>query len=558
MTEATQQNGNGAAAAAAAADGKPAERLIEAEKPLSQSLLWGLLRRYYQAQGIDAWKTGIMPHYITCNPFIAEAYAKVVLGWLRDCRAAGTIQREEPVYLLELGAGHGRFGFLFLRRLLRMLEQSALHDTRITYVMTNLVDRNVAFWREHPALGPMVASGHLDFARFDAERDEAVELVVSGKKLARGEVANPVAVVANYVFDSLAQDAFHVRDGQLLESRARLSSSHEDVDLEDIDVVKKLTLSFDAQETSSEGYYEDGTYNEILRSYQEKLDHTSVLFPRGALGCVRNLARLSPAGVFLLSADKGHSHEETLLAGADIPMELHGGGFSFSVNYHAIAEYVRRRGGRFFHTPHGHESLSINASVLGGGSQEYRELRQAYEDAIVTFGPDEFFTLSKVHEHAHDVMTMEQVLALLRLSRWDPAVFCRFARRIAAIVASAASDHQRELYWGLRETKANYYHLGDRPDVPFHVGLILCKMGHYAEGIREFEESLRLYGPDAGSYNNLGSALYALNRFDEALAAINRALELEPNSSQARSMRLRVEAERRRQGAPAEPGESVG
>ena len=72
---------------------------------------------------------GIVPHYITSNGWIADAYAKVVLGWLRDC--TGTVREpssfapldlRHPVYIVELGCGSGRFGFHFFNRLLDLLE----------------------------------------------------------------------------------------------------------------------------------------------------------------------------------------------------------------------------------------------------------------------------------------------------------------------------------------------------------------------------------------------------------------------------------------------------
>jgi hypothetical protein len=66
-------------------------------------------------------------------------YARLVLGFLQDCHAnphavrqhfsvllLSDVQmrfnRSEPLYLVELGAGHGKFGFLLLRQLWRMRE----------------------------------------------------------------------------------------------------------------------------------------------------------------------------------------------------------------------------------------------------------------------------------------------------------------------------------------------------------------------------------------------------------------------------------------------------
>jgi hypothetical protein len=86
-------------------DGK---RILQRGKRLSESLLWWLQRNFFKQRGPQAWAKGVVPYYITSNAWIADSYAKVVLGWLRDC--AGTLDPDHPVTLLELGCGSGRFG----------------------------------------------------------------------------------------------------------------------------------------------------------------------------------------------------------------------------------------------------------------------------------------------------------------------------------------------------------------------------------------------------------------------------------------------------------------
>src|SRR4029077_927192 len=67
-----------------------AGHLLERGRRLSESLLWSLQQRFYDSQGARAWASGVVPHYITGNGWIADSYAKVVIGWLRDCTAAAT------------------------------------------------------------------------------------------------------------------------------------------------------------------------------------------------------------------------------------------------------------------------------------------------------------------------------------------------------------------------------------------------------------------------------------------------------------------------------------
>src|SRR3982751_97014 len=123
-------------------DPETTARTLEKGRRLSESLLWRLQRNFFDHLGAQAWTQGIVPHYITGNGWIADAYAKVVLGWLRDC--AGTLDLDQPVTLLELGCGSGRFGYLFFERLLDLLDRSSLRQVKVRYVMTDFTESTLA------------------------------------------------------------------------------------------------------------------------------------------------------------------------------------------------------------------------------------------------------------------------------------------------------------------------------------------------------------------------------------------------------------------------------
>src|SRR5260221_12711735 len=113
---------------------------LEVDVPLSESVIWRLQGEVYSRRGLAAWTEDSIPHYITNNPFIAEVYAQIVFGFYCDCLAAHSKDSpppspRHPLRLLELGAGCGRFAFLFLRHLRALLEASGLAADRIRYCM---------------------------------------------------------------------------------------------------------------------------------------------------------------------------------------------------------------------------------------------------------------------------------------------------------------------------------------------------------------------------------------------------------------------------------------
>ncbi|WP_267256905.1 hypothetical protein [Coxiella endosymbiont of Ornithodoros maritimus] len=69
------------------------------------------------------------------------------------------------------------------------------------------------FWLNHPALTPYVQRGVLDFVLFDIEKDKDIPL----RKDNSDPLTNPLVVIANYIFDTVMQDYFYVKNKQLHE-----------------------------------------------------------------------------------------------------------------------------------------------------------------------------------------------------------------------------------------------------------------------------------------------------------------------------------------------------
>ena len=95
-------------------DGVPKPYVLDAGSPLRDSVIWRLQASFYRQHAVSAWSEGIVPNFVTSNSYIARAYAKVVLGVLRDVYAGGGggaggggCDPTQPVYIIEVGAGHG-------------------------------------------------------------------------------------------------------------------------------------------------------------------------------------------------------------------------------------------------------------------------------------------------------------------------------------------------------------------------------------------------------------------------------------------------------------------
>ena len=184
--------------------------VLEDYTQCSRSHLWKLMMSFYDRKGIESWSHGVVPHFITCNAFIGKCYAKVLHGYLKDCVNANSINFNEPLYIVELGAGSGKFSFYMLKALEEMKDICDFPWDKIVYVMTDFTEKNFEFWRNHRSLKPYFESGRLDAGIFDAVHDETIQLWKCGKILSTNTLKNPICIVANYLFDTLYHDIFQV------------------------------------------------------------------------------------------------------------------------------------------------------------------------------------------------------------------------------------------------------------------------------------------------------------------------------------------------------------
>jgi len=129
-----------------------------------------------------------------------------------------------------------------LKALNEMADTLSFPVSKIVYVMTDFTESNFNFWTSHPMLAPYVESGQLDFAIFDAVNDTEIHLHNAKITLSASEpTANPICVVANYLFDTLCHDIFQVDNGELKEGLISVGSSREkEDDILDPEIIKNF------------------------------------------------------------------------------------------------------------------------------------------------------------------------------------------------------------------------------------------------------------------------------------------------------------------------------
>jgi hypothetical protein len=475
------------------------EREIEKATRLSQSVLWNLQKNAYSDFGPRAWSGKGVPFYITSNPFIATQYVQVVIGYIRDCLspvAATPIDPSKPLYFVDLGSGTGRFSYLFLKGLLEAIKELPFPKLDIRYVMTDVAVDNVQSWKNHRLFQPYVAEGVLDFAYyFHGETKKPLFLLESGTVLDQKTLVNPLIVISNYFFDTIPQDLFRVKQGEIYEGRVQLvlpiNEETEKLKIDDPAVIphmKNVNIYHEIKNLAN--YYPDEPIlNDILREYTHHFKENSFLFPSGAFEVIRYFSKMSHGKMLLIAGDQGWCTKEQLQFFSETFIARHGT-FSMSVNYHAISRYFEKKGGTSLIVDYPNIKFVSSAFILGGTQARYPETKYAFKNHFNHFDPENLLNLTNAVDQ-NKPKNIETALLLSKLGYWDPYIFKTFFETIREDGKSLNFETKETLIKSIGTIWSNFFPV-NQEEAAFilNLGVIFADLKMYPEAIQYFERAL--------------------------------------------------------------------
>ncbi len=514
--------------------------ILEKDKPLSQSMVWKLQADFYAQQGPEAWIKGIVPQYITTNPYIANLYAKTVFGYCRDIAFSKDFDINTTIYIMELAAGVGRFTYTFLKRFIKLIDNSSLKGLSFKYIVTDLAERNVDYWLNHSLLKPYFESGVLDCATFDMAQEEDLRLCYSGEVLSAGNLKNPLILFANYTFDSLPQDTFYVNQGELYEGLITITSKGEQLDPEDKSILAGLDYDYTDKPISGSGYYEDNNLNDILLYYKDTLEDTAFSLPNIALQCIHRLRTLFNDDIILISTDKGYRNASSMDKNYHPFLSKHGS-ISLTVNFHALELYFKGLGGKAIHSIYEHENVTMSLFLLSQRSHDFSETAMAYGEIIESIGPDDFYVMKKAIVPLIKSLTTKELLTFLRYTVWDSRTFLEFYNTLLERIADEEDFPKDELVAIIHNVWEHYFPIGEEGDLSYCLGTLLGYFGFDSEAIRLFKSSIEFYGETAAIYYEIALCYYNLHELEKALEYIEKSLLLDPNFEESKLLKSLIE-----------------
>lgn len=475
----------------------------------------------------------------------------------------------EPLYIIELGAGSGKFSYFMLKVLEEMQDVIDFPFDRIKFVMTDFTEANFKFWQDHPALKRYFDSGHLDAGIFNAVTDTSITLWRSGTVLRQGSCANPIIIVANYLFDTLYHDIFQVEAGELKEGLVSVGSKHSyEPDPLHPDIIGRLENLYKYVPTTT-NYYSDEEGDEkhlerilnwYLDYFKDNASGASILIPIGAIRSLRHLATFSNSRALVISGDKGNNNPEQFSGLMDPHIAVHGS-FSLMVNYHAIGAWFTSRGGFALHNPQEEASLKVSTflltpdsffepadslpadSFLGNALSQldrnrcahFPHLKRAFTDFVDQFGPNDFFVLQKSLKEDLANPPLRTVASILKLSDWDPDVFYKFRDTLLAQTPSCGQKLRNDLCRGIPRLWTNYYILDMDKDIAFEIGRFYYGIRDYENALKYYKESVNTVGEHHVTSHNQGLCYYSLGQLETALVNFKKAHSMNADYEKARS-----------------------
>lgn len=510
---------------------------LENYVPLSRSPIWDLVRSYYGTLGVEAWEPGRVPNYVTTNPFIGRAYANVIRGFLDDFGQSGTTRaRGEPHYIMELGAGTGRFAYGFLRHFFSAEELAIAKKRNVIYVMTEVSEAAIAFWRRHPQLKPFIDQGVLDFAYLDVLKDDPIRLLISGQEITPGSLSNPLSVIANYVLDSLPHDFYCVKDKTLFERRVchRIETDSDEIK----DIIRHTEFSYQ-EEPASIKIYENEDWNRTLGKYRRMQGELNFSLPIGGFRMIDRLAALTTGTTFMLTGDFGITALSDL-SGLPPRKVARNGVFSMHVNYHALREYVGIRKGKFFTPGHSKSSLEMAGVLMNPGRRKARHLTHQFNAHIRDAGPDEFFMLKKIAEKNFADHSLPQILALMRISCGDIKIFRGCVDALRETLPTASAHQKKSVVDALKRVDEAHFRCDSSSDPAIAIIHLLMEAGAQDEAMEILERNRLFLNATSEGVILVVKLLMKAGRQKETLEPLKSLLVREPDNREAHHLFARV------------------
>jgi tetratricopeptide (TPR) repeat protein len=501
-------------------------KILEANVPFAESIIWDINRTYYQDAGLSAWSESTVPHNMTSNAYVGKTYAGLILGFLRDI-AKNKLTTVEKIYIVELGSGHGRLAFHILSHLEYLISLENIVLPSYCYVLTDIVESNLTFFDQHHQFQKYLDLGLLDTGYFDGTKSKEIVLKRSKINIHQQSIQYPLIAIANYFFDSLPNDLYFIQHGKALPCNLTVES-YQEIDKETPTTFLKHLKTTVHKDEINQNQENNPFIAQLLAEYSEKLTETYVLIPRLALQCMDILRSFSKEGLLLISMDKGFANIADL-AGRPEPEIIRHGSFSLYVNFHALGRYCDVKNGLKLFAASGDSSLQMACMLMLNNPHAYTETLKAYDQYVSDFGPDDYNVTKKMLYRLVKELSLIELIAGIKLGHYDSTLFLQLLPFIKKKSDSMTKEDRSNLSDALHKIDQSFFDINEPISASYEIAGLFYDLGYHQEALDVFDRMTLSSGNVADIFYNKILCYYQLRQDKLFIATLIEAKLAFPN-----------------------------
>ncbi len=521
---------------------------LQPPTPFDQSILWRIHDAYFAARGIDAWNQGEVPFYSTSNYATARQHAGFLTDLVMSQVEEGRLTDDQPIWVLEVGAGLGRFASNFLRAL-EVASGPMGEDIfrRIKYVLSDYSEKSLREALATGGLKPYVDAGHIVPALFDLRDPGKLRFLNDGDGEHREhrEVGEPLQmVIANYVCCVVPLKNMQHRQAEgWSEQWVRVDTTVEDSDpqsageiIEDMlanptreGMVKKLGIHLEWKERPLDLVYPNELHQKILTDIMTDAGDVTVGYPHGFIEFIDTVARfLAPGGLVLVN-DYGAIDKKDLKGLSERRSQIYGNSLANSINFAVFDSYATVSGWQLMRTKDPLDSLHT-AALRPGVVWSDRERQGFFRNYVQWRGGDDILDFTHTARHFAEKKDWERALRFwkrcIELEPENPDHYYRAGD--AAIDGGHYELAVRYLEQGIEHATSDH-----TLDFEFQLGRATCLAQDYKSSIAWYEKALTKENHPT-TWTNLGVLYESDGRHADAFRCYKRAMEIDVKYARAR------------------------